>query len=257
MRIVCLANPPLPRIKPLKGLLWLTSVVFAALQLHIIKIISPANHVFKQCDSYLPAHNLFLFQATISSSLNFLSTNPPPLPLLAKCSLYLSWVPPKRGERGKTLQPWSNSQIWPLPQKIWLHLTRAEWQKRGENNRKGTHIWVIFLCYLGIQYTHPVGITHTWKTSQKAKYQWHLQMDNQYMELYGSGIYIDHVWIKLISQRGEVKIIEDCPGLSQDPSWPEPFLETSIFRHGCLALMGWHRRAWDDQSSPPPWCLQR
>ena len=182
---------------------------------------------------------------------------PPPLPLLAKCSLYLSWVPPKRGERGKTLQPWSNSQIWPLPQKIWLHLTRAEWQKRGENNRKGTHIWVIFLCYLGIQYTHPVGITHTWKTSQKAKYQWHLQMDNQYMELYGSGIYIDHVWIKLISQRGEVKIIEDCPGLSQDPSWPEPFLETSIFRHGCLALMGWHRRAWDDQSSPPPWCLQR
>ena len=118
---------------------------------------------------------------------------PPPLPLLAKCSLYLSWVPPKRGERGKTLQPWSNSQIWPLPQKIWLHLTRAEWQKRGENNRKGTHIWVIFLCYLGIQYTHPVGITHTWKTSQKAKYQWHLQMDNQYMELYGSGIYIDHV----------------------------------------------------------------
>ena len=118
---------------------------------------------------------------------------PPPLPLLAKCSLYLSGVPPKRGERGKTLQPWSNSQIWPLPQKIWLHLTRAEWQKRGENNRKGTHIWVIFLCYLGIQYTHPVGITHTWKTSQKAKYQWHLQMDNQYMELYGSGIYIDHV----------------------------------------------------------------
>ena len=92
---------PLPRIKPLKGLLWLTSVVFAALQLHIIKIISPANHVFKQCDSYLPAHNLFLFQATICSSLNFLSTNPPPLPLLAKCSLYLSWVPPKRGERGR------------------------------------------------------------------------------------------------------------------------------------------------------------
>ena len=75
---------PLPRIKPLKGVLWLTSVVFAALQLHIIKIISPANHVFKQCDSYLPAHNLFLFQATISSSLNFLSTNPPTIPPACK-----------------------------------------------------------------------------------------------------------------------------------------------------------------------------
>ena len=102
-------------------------------------------------------------------------------------------------------------------------------------------------------------------TGRVAKKGWKQQERNPYMGYISllsgytihSGIYIDHVWIKLISQRGEVKIIEDCPGLSQDPSWPEPFLETSIFRHGCLALMGWHRRAWDDQSSPPPWCLQR